>query len=497
MTDSELDAANARTDEAFGSALRRWRHLRTMSQQTLSTTMGFDRSYISHVEAGRHPASPDFARKADTMLNAAGALWKVWQAHGSGGETVLAATSHGTAGLFVEHDHAELRYDGSRFTAAMRRTIVNAGTDPVTRYLVRISVDRYPGDPDASNRLYRQRPLTLNELGLNARCNGEPMAWMIKLDRDSFKEVWLRFENGQGRFPLYPGQRAALEYAYTVGDDKWGPWFQRAIRLPTDTVSVRLIFPAELDAAVWGTETSATAEAVALRTPISRDRDGQADVFTWSAADPPLNARYRLEWRFRGRNEKREGGPPLRRASDRMKAAGIAQDGNPVLAATADPFSLPDEADEARRVTDELLAAMQRVREHHVFGKGMGLAASQIGINRAAAIVQPPGDDARPLVLLDPRVIEESADTDEQYEGCLSFFDVRGLVPRPLRLEVEHTTLEGMKVITVFTDGLARRVAHEIDHLHGHLYTDRMRDGVQPISVEEYKDVGKAWSYDS
>ncbi len=178
-----------------------------------------------------------------------------------------------------------------------------------------------------------------------------------------------------------------------------------------------------------------------------------------------------------------------------MKAAGITQAGDPVLAATAHPFSLPDEADEARRLIDELLAAMQRVREHHVFGKGMGLAAPQIGVTRAAAIVQPPGDDARPLVLLNPRVIEQSADTDEQYEGCLSFFDVRGLVPRPLRMEVKHTSLDGTKVITVFTDGLARLVAHEIDHLYGHLYTDRMRDGVHPISVEEYKDIGKAWNY--
>ena len=116
-------------------------------------------------------------------------------------------------------------------------------------------------------------------------------------------------------------------------------------------------------------------------------------------------------------------------------------------------------------------------------------------MTRAAAIVQPPGDDARPLVLLNPRVIEESAGTDEQYEGCLSFFDVRGLVPRPLRMEVEHTSLDGTKVITVFTDGLARLVAHEIDHLYGHLYTDRMRDDIHPISVEEYKDIGKAWNY--
>jgi peptide deformylase len=166
-----------------------------------------------------------------------------------------------------------------------------------------------------------------------------------------------------------------------------------------------------------------------------------------------------------------------------------------VLAAVAQPFDLPAEAEAAQELVDELMAVMQWVREHHVLGKGMGLAAPQIDVGRAAAIVQPSGDDSVLIVLLNPRVIAESGERDEQYEGCLSFFDVRGLVPRPLRLEVQHTLLDGRQVITVYADGLARLVAHEIDHLYGRLYLDRMRDGVQPISVEEYKGTGKAWRY--
>jgi peptide deformylase len=123
------------------------------------------------------------------------------------------------------------------------------------------------------------------------------------------------------------------------------------------------------------------------------------------------------------------------------------------------------------------------------------LAAPQIGIDRAAAIVQPSDPDAEPLVLLNPRVVSESAETDEQYEGCLSFFDVRGLVPRPLRLEVEHTHLDGRQVITVLDTGLARLAGHEIDHLYGRLYTSRMRSGVRAISVEEYRGRGQPWTY--
>jgi peptide deformylase len=482
----------------FGEVLSRWRARRRLTKQALATAMGFDRSYISHVESGRHPASLDFARKAEAALEAGGEIWRAWQATGGvAGEQVAPVTARGSGGLIVEHDDAELRYDGHTFTATMRRRIVNAGPDPVTRYLVRVSVDRHPGDPDTSNRLYRQRPLTFEELGLTARCGGEPMSWKVKLDRDSFKEVWLCFENDRGRYPLYPGERSQLEYTYNVGDDKWGAWFQRAVRLPTIQLSVRLVFPAELAATVWGTYTSATAEATPLPTPITRRREDDTEVFDWSTVDPPLNARYRLEWRFRGRDEPGFTRSELRLASDRMKAAGIVQQGDRVLWDVAEPFSLPEQHDEASELIDELLTAMQRVREHHVFGKGMGLAAPQIGVSRAVALVQPPGDDAEPIVLLNPRVIDESEESDEKYEGCLSFFDVRGLVPRPRRLEVEHVAITGEPVISVFSDGLARLAAHEIDHLYGRLYLDRMRPEVKPISVREYKGVGLPWTYGS
>jgi peptide deformylase len=93
------------------------------------------------------------------------------------------------------------------------------------------------------------------------------------------------------------------------------------------------------------------------------------------------------------------------------------------------------------------------------------------------AVPRPP-DDGReprpelrtePLVLLNPRVISGSSQTDEQHEGCLSFFDVRGMVPRPLQIE--------------------------IDHLSGLLYTARRHDGTYPMLVAEYRGTEHAWTY--
>jgi hypothetical protein len=164
------------------------------------------------------------------------------------------------------------------------------------------------------------------------------MNWRAKQDRDSFKEAWLCLDNDRGRFPLYPGQHSTIEYGYQVDDGRWGPWFQRAVRLPTRRLSVELVFPAGLDPVVWGTETSTTAEAVPLRTPITRTEDGDRLVFSWATQDPPMGARYRLEWRFRARDDDiDQHRPDLRTASDRMKAAGIVQRGEPILATTAWP----------------------------------------------------------------------------------------------------------------------------------------------------------------
>ncbi|MCB5179940.1 peptide deformylase [Streptomyces antimicrobicus] len=127
--------------------------------------------------------------------------------------------------------------------------------------------------------------------------------------------------------------------------------------------------------------------------------------------------------------------------------------------------------------------------------RAWGCAAPQIGIDRAAVIVRTP--EGETVTLLNPKVIEESAETDEQYEGCWSSFDVRGKVPRPLSITVEHTDISGEQRITIFEHGGARLVAYEIDHIDGVLYTARMRPGVDPISVAEYRGTGRTWSYDA
>ncbi|MET8629730.1 peptide deformylase [Kitasatospora sp. NPDC004669] len=115
---------------------------------------------------------------------------------------------------------------------------------------------------------------------------------------------------------------------------------------------------------------------------------------------------------------------------------------------------------------------------------------TEAGNRRSGSFAEPT------IVLLNPRITEHPDEADEQFEGCLSFFDVRGMVPRPLRISVETATLDGQLATTAYERGLARLIHHEIDHLDGLLYTACMRPGVDPIPVEQYRQTGHAWAYE-
>ncbi|NGM15008.1 peptide deformylase [Verrucosispora sp. WMMA2044] len=504
MTTSPLD----RAADSFAAELARHRTERGLSKKQLATLMGFDPSYVSHVEGRRHRPTEDFARRAEAVLEASGAIWQRFREyddlrHARGERNHREASLPGQwmppgTGLIVERETAVLTHTEDAYRCVIRRELYNAGVEPVTRYLIRVAVDRYPSDPGRSNRHHREHPLSFAELQLSA-CREEfgereTMHWRAKHDRDAFKEIWLLFENGERRFPLYPGRRATIEYAYTVGQDKWGPWFQRAVRVPTRHLAVRLDLPVALDPQVWGAETSLSAEEGPLRTAVTRRDEGERAIFDWATDEPPLNARYRLQWRFRAQPEPDADGGRVR-PSDRMRGLGIVQRGADLLRQPARPFDLPREEPVAREIVDRLITALARLDELHPFTKGVGIAAPQLDLDRAAAVVRPPDRTAEPVVLLNPRVVDAAPHTDEQYEGCLSFFDHRGLVPRPLRLDVEHAQFDGGRIITSFEFGMARLVAHEIDHLEGRLYVDRMAPGVPLVPIEEYRESGHPWRY--
>ncbi len=106
---------------------------------------------------------------------------------------------------------------------------------------------------------------------------------------------------------------------------------------------------------------------------------------------------------------------------------------------------------------------------------GIGLAAPQVGINRRLLVVDITSgrETGHQLILVNPRIVaEEGAQRDE--EGCLSIPGFSALVTRPMQVQVEAQDLEGRALRVEASELLARALCHEIDHLDGVLYLDRI-----------------------
>ncbi len=108
--------------------------------------------------------------------------------------------------------------------------------------------------------------------------------------------------------------------------------------------------------------------------------------------------------------------------------------------------------------------------------KGVGLAAPQVGLSSRLFVFNPSGDPDRKeeqLVLVNPRITRRKG---EEYgeEGCLSFPEIFGEVRRAKWIRVEAQDLDGRPIERDFQDFPARVVQHELDHLEGILFVDRM-----------------------
>lgn len=111
---------------------------------------------------------------------------------------------------------------------------------------------------------------------------------------------------------------------------------------------------------------------------------------------------------------------------------------------------------------------------------GIGLAAPQIGVSKRLVVIGSVADDdagqnlGAPVAMLNPEILSRSADIVPFEEGCLSVPDITESVDRPRAIRLRYTTLEG-EIVERDTAGLlARVVQHEIDHLDGILFVDRL-----------------------
>ena len=160
------------------------------------------------------------------------------------------------------------------------------------------------------------------------------------------------------------------------------------------------------------------------------------------------------------------------------KVLDIRTYGDPILREPSRPVEKI--TPEIKNLVDDMFSTMRAAQ-------GVGLAAQQVGRTESVCVVELPesydvedenGPRLNPgvplaLALVNPRIVEASAETCSMEEGCLSFPDVRGNVERPWRIVVEHLGLDGKPKLTPLAGFFARAAQHEMDHLAGTLFVDR------------------------
>ncbi len=125
---------------------------------------------------------------------------------------------------------------------------------------------------------------------------------------------------------------------------------------------------------------------------------------------------------------------------------------------------------EVENINDRIKILLEDMVETMYENNGVGLAAPQVGILRRVIVVDV-GDG--PIKLINPEIIEKKGESLDA-EGCLSVPNEFGNVLRPEYVKVEYLNEEGEKKLIEGEGLLARALCHEIDHLNGILFTDKV-----------------------
>lgn len=116
--------------------------------------------------------------------------------------------------------------------------------------------------------------------------------------------------------------------------------------------------------------------------------------------------------------------------------------------------------------------------------QGVGLAAPQVGVLKNIVVIDV-GEG--PIILINPELVEETGEQTGE-EGCLSVPGKWGTVTRPFKVKVRALDEEMNEFEIEGEDLLARAFCHEIDHLFGDLYTNKVEDGLHDMKDEEAKE---------
>lgn len=138
---------------------------------------------------------------------------------------------------------------------------------------------------------------------------------------------------------------------------------------------------------------------------------------------------------------------------------------------------------EVKEVTPRIKELIEDMLETMYDANGVGLAAPQVGILKRIVVIDVTGED--PIVLINPRILETSGEQTGG-EGCLSLPGKSGTVTRPNYVKVKAYDQDMKPFEIEGTELLARAFCHEIDHLDGHMYVEKVEGELSDVEeVEE------------
>ncbi len=131
--------------------------------------------------------------------------------------------------------------------------------------------------------------------------------------------------------------------------------------------------------------------------------------------------------------------------------------------------------EKTRELIDDMIETMHKYN-------GVGLAAVQVGILKRIVVIDL-YDDKGPIVLINPRILKTKGEQEVE-EGCLSFPNKFAKIVRPAEVVVEYLDRNGKKVKLKAKELLAQAVSHELDHLEGELFIDKIIPGTLEYNTE-------------
>ncbi len=158
--------------------------------------------------------------------------------------------------------------------------------------------------------------------------------------------------------------------------------------------------------------------------------------------------------------------------------------GDPVLRARAKPVETFD--DDLREFIASMIETMHAA-------EGIGLAAPQVGVSRALCVVDVGliEKGQLPKVFINPVIHESSAEEDVHEEGCLSIPGITEDVKRPVRIRLTYQDENGKEHELECSGMLARVLQHEIDHLHGVFFTDKLSSIKRKLLSKKLRNIAR------